>query len=403
MSAQLFMSNGMPAPIDIFLRQAEAYIQSGHWEKAIASCKRALELDQNIAETHKLMGDAFQGMGQVAESLGCYGEALLIQPDYADVYVYLGALYCSLANWEQAAAYYQTAIELDSGCIEAHRQLAQVWEKLDKPQNYVDTIYQSLSLSPETFTADEHSEMGQLLLIQEQEYEALACFERAIELDPEHVEARKYLDELREKQNRGDLSAPSFERPSLSLRGEPTNSTEPTEADPVEKERSDSVEALVIVARSYVHNGDVDKAIPYYEQAFGLAPQNLILYREIIGVLRQAGQDEKVADIQYQSLTANDALEGESAETYAQLGDRFLQQGQTSKALECYRYGVQAHPDNVELARKLIQELKQAGQLKEAAQAYLSFAQSLQQQQRTREAIDLLQHAVTWLNLEMSQ
>ena len=395
MSAHIFSGKEISPPIDIFLRQAEAYIQSDNWEKAIASCKRVLKLNQNVAEAYKLMGDAFHGMRQIAEALGCYGEALLIQPEYPDVYVHLGALYGSLNNWEQAAIYYQTATELEPGCVEAHRQLAKVWEKLDKPQDYVDTIYQSLSLSPETFTADEHSEMGQLLLIQEQEYEAMACFERAIELEPDHPEARKHLDELLEKKKNGTLIAPSGERTAPPLG--------PDSADPevLEKERVESIEALVILARSYIQNGDVDKAIPYYEKAFSLDCQNVRLYQEIIEILGQAGQDEKIVDIQYQALISN--LEGVPAETYIQLGDRFLQKEQLVKAVECYRCGVRAHPDSIELAQKLIYGLKAIGQLQEAAQEYFSLAQVLQQQQRTREAIELLQNALMWLNLEINQ
>ena len=403
MLSQLITIKEVPTPVDLFLRQAEAYLRDEAWEKAIAACERSLALDQNQANTYKVKGDIFQRMGHTAEALGCYAESLLLRPDYPDVYVSLGQLYSAIEEWEQAATYYQTATEIDPGFVDAYRYLAQVWDHLDQPTDYMDTLYQSLSLSPETFTADEHCEMGQLLLGQGQEYEAIACFERAIELDADHAEAQANLQPLWEKQEKGELVAPNVEEHYPLLLSE--------DADPSEEERADAIEALVVLARSYIEHGNVEKAIAYYEHAFRLDSQNLTLYQEIMAALFNVTIDgkaqitdkiaDKIADIQYQAIRAT--LTGVSAHTCAELGDRLLHQGNSSEAIECYRQAIQVEPDNIELFKKLIHSLKITGLLKDAAQAYLELAQVLKGKHHHRDAIALLHNALAWLRLEIHQ
>ncbi|NET09338.1 MAG: tetratricopeptide repeat protein, partial [Symploca sp. SIO2B6] len=287
---------------------------------------------------------------------------------------------------------YQTAIELHLGLVSAYRYLAKAWEQLEQPANHVDSIYQTLSLSPETFTADEHCEMGQWLLEQCQEQEAMECFQRAVALEPDHQEAQQNLKPLLKKQKNGEFAEAATSEPgSSSVLQWPTQSI---------ADREESVEALAILARSYRQMGNVDKAIAYYEDALDLDPRNIDLYQELGDLLIQAGLYQQALDLQYRLLQANgDQL---SADYCTLLGDQFSAQQQPAKSIDCYRHAIQLDPQAILAHQKLIHVLKMEGQLRAVAKSYLTLAQVLNSQENARAAINVLEDGVDWLHQQFS-
>ena len=198
--------------VRLLLDQAKGYVSESRWDKAIATCKKVVALDPQEAEAHRLMGEVFQGMEQPYEAMGCYAQALALQPESAAIYTNLGRLYHERQEWEQAISYYQQAIDWASTSstseaiatanrAKAGLTVAQIQYQRQTNTNHhqVDAIYQSLSLSPETFTAEEHCEMGQLLLQQEDRENAMECFYRAVECQSSCVPAHTQLAELLEE------------------------------------------------------------------------------------------------------------------------------------------------------------------------------------------------------------
>lgn len=198
--------------VSLLLDQAKGYGRQGTWDKAIATCNKVLALDPQQGEAYRLMGQAHQSMDNPYDAMGYYANALVAQPQSVQLHTNLGRLYHDLQNWEQAIHYYQQAIDLTSstssiedvaasraaqaGLIEAQIQYKRQASKVD---HQVDAIYHSLSLSPETFTADEHCEMGHLLLQQGDEDNALECFQRAVDCQANCSEAHVQLAKLLEQ------------------------------------------------------------------------------------------------------------------------------------------------------------------------------------------------------------
>ena len=204
-----------PTVVSLFLDQAQGYVNQGLWDKAIATCQKTIALDPQRAEAHRLMGKTLHSQGQTVESIGYYADALILQPESVETYTELGHLYCDLKEWKRAITYYQKAVDLSSSSSApvsdmvssaAHDGLmyaqGQIQRQVADMNQKVDAIYQSLSLSPETFTAEEHCEMGLLLLQQEDRDNAMECFQRAIDCQPSCAAAHVQLGLLLEHQQR---------------------------------------------------------------------------------------------------------------------------------------------------------------------------------------------------------
>ena len=337
--------------VSLFLDQAKGYASQAQWDKAIAVCRKVMALDPKQAEAHRLMGNALNAMDQPYEAMGYYADALVLHPQSIAVYTNLGHLYHDLQQWGQAIVYYQTAIELAAAAstpddlaaakaAQAGLIATQIAHKrqTNQTQHQVDVIYHSLSLSPETFTAQEHCEMGHLLLQQGDGDNALECFRRAIDCQPSYVAAHFQLAALLEERQqwqeamfhykqasdrpqqalqpeqgtrtplnprhpqRHHHSAPklstltppspntairSSDIPPLSPAPLPTLTAHQDSSEPLFDPLVASIQSFVALARSYEEHGDLEKAITHYRNALSLDPKNQDIHQELTLVLAQ--------------------------------------------------------------------------------------------------------------------
>ena len=122
---------------------------------------QALEKAQLLAEPGYLvfvycaMGNLFRERGDDAAAERWYREAINHRPDDTQGYIYLGGLYARRGRLAEAEEIHRRATSCKKGCI--------------------DEVYHNLGL---------------VLRAQERFEEALACFQRAFEMDPQYKVAR---------------------------------------------------------------------------------------------------------------------------------------------------------------------------------------------------------------------
>ena len=63
----------------------------GKLAEAVASYRRALELNPDFAEAHNNLGTTLKDQGKLAEAVASYRRALELNPDFAEVHNNLGA------------------------------------------------------------------------------------------------------------------------------------------------------------------------------------------------------------------------------------------------------------------------------------------------------------------------
>ncbi len=130
-----------------------AYSRLGRFEIAIASFRRALALNPDFAEAHANLANALRGLGRLADAIGSYRIALRIKPDFvsaytelattlrlqqlsaeseavcrqalriapesAGVFAVLAELRADAGRFAEAEEYFNRAVAIDAGCVEA--------------------------------------------------------------------------------------------------------------------------------------------------------------------------------------------------------------------------------------------------------------------------------------------
>ena len=99
-------------------------------EEAIASYRRALELQPASALTHSNLGGALTAMERAEEGAIESGRAIALQSDLAPAYNILGDAEKALGHLEKAAEAYRRAIQLKPDYSEAHGNLVFLYNYL---------------------------------------------------------------------------------------------------------------------------------------------------------------------------------------------------------------------------------------------------------------------------------
>src|SRR5262249_60734905 len=69
-------------------------LKKGLQDEAIACCKKAIELDPNVASWHNNLGNALREQGKPDEAIAAHRKAIELDPKYAPAHTGLGnALY----------------------------------------------------------------------------------------------------------------------------------------------------------------------------------------------------------------------------------------------------------------------------------------------------------------------
>ncbi|MGL6342770.1 MAG: tetratricopeptide repeat protein [Waterburya sp.] len=188
----------------IYIEQAWIYFKEQNWQKAIAACQNALEIDTHTADAYKILGNILNLQGRKAEALGVYAKALTINPNSPAIYANLGSFYAEQRNWSKALDYYQQAVILDPQFAGAYRNLAQIWEELGKTEQALECLCQAINLEPEILNAQEYFSFGEELYQQGRVKEASIFYIQGVKFnsqaEKELAKLVQILEELEEWQ-----------------------------------------------------------------------------------------------------------------------------------------------------------------------------------------------------------
>ena len=182
--------------------QAQLRFDRKELDAALTICQEALKVDANFPPTNKLMGNILLARGQVEEAKKYYLRAIELKPNYGEAYANLGSLAARQKDWKASIAYYQKAIAFQPDLAVAHRNLAKVWQKLGKDGEAINCLYSAYELEPKSYKPEEHLNLGNTLFEQGQLSQAIACYQRALKLNPRLVGAYQNLAEALTRQGR---------------------------------------------------------------------------------------------------------------------------------------------------------------------------------------------------------
>jgi TolB-like protein/Flp pilus assembly protein TadD len=194
--------------------------------KAEAAARKALQLDENLAEAHTSLGCVLVYYHlDFAQANTEYKRAIALNPNYATAHQwYADTVLTSLARFDEAIAEFKRALELDPLSLIVHTDLANTYRCARRTQDGLDILHRALEIDPNFYYA--HRNRG-LLFAAEREYEKaiteyetaraisedsriLALIAHANGLSGNKAEPAKTLEQLKARSQQRYVSAFSF-------------------------------------------------------------------------------------------------------------------------------------------------------------------------------------------------
>ena len=393
--------SSQPVQEQELITKAELFYKQKDWQTTIEICQKVLENNPNVAEAYKLWGNSLQQLGQEQQAIELYNKALTINPDFAEVYANMGSIYARSQNWEQALTYYIKAVNLNPNLAGVYRNLAKVYRELGHEDQAIEASYQAALLAPERITTDNYCQLGNELLKQEKFSEASNCFHRILESQSDFLPAYQKLAEIAEKQGnleqasifytrvielqtkannsniQKELSNSSLAIPAqqegvnkavASSNDQSTLSTEKSSQNLVKSSATESAGELFNLGNTHAEKKQWQEAIKYYQKSLKINPQFVEVYLNLAKLYSKIGQVEKAVECwqKIEQLKPNTA----KAEDYYDLGDSFLRQKKSTKAIDYYRQALELQADFSPAYHRIGAILTQEGKTQEAKQCY---------------------------------
>ncbi|MDJ0746695.1 MAG: tetratricopeptide repeat protein [Xenococcaceae cyanobacterium MO_167.B27] len=406
------MTTGKPNAAQIYLEQGLAYWAEQKWQETIQACQKAIDLNPDLVEAHKTLGNALQKLDRLPEAIGHYARAIELKPDFAEAYANLGTLYATQKKWEQALSYYEKAVELKYDFPGVYRHLAKVWENLGSLENAQKMLAQAKHLETlrGNLSPQQHLKVATQYYQQNRLSEALTHYELAIKLAPNWLEARQKAAEIAEKlglwqqsshyyrsilylqnssgtakslgQSQPQLPGIKGSQPSPLRLNPAAGATKDQQPEPnFEKlslltqqylkqaqEKPESAEIQANLGSLYARQKEWDLAISYYQKAIKLNPNFAGAYRNLARALTKAGKSEAATEYWLRAIELE--AQGVKADEYLQLGSNLIQQGKVKSAVNCYRRAIQLQPGLVEPYLKLGELFSHLEQYSQAEACY---------------------------------
>lgn len=373
--------------IELDATQTEAYYnlgnalaQQGNFEQAIECWQQSIELETNLVDAYKNQGRVWQKLENFPDAIANYLKALELQPDYYTAYN-LGLCFSQIGKFDDAIACFQTAIEINPDYTPAYSDLGNLLLQQNQLEQAILFFSQAIQLNPNF--AQSYCHWQDILSQQEKSSEVIhtnACLLKALHLPEKGFKTYFYLGKLLAKAN-NLLSAIALYQKAAELKsdlpelywqmGKALAEIGDLETAIANYQKAINLEpyldsSYLNLGISLAKKGDLLAAIATYNQALEINPENPETYFYLGCALSNIGQlDEAIANFH-----KNLELQPESSQTYLNLGTTFAQQNHSEKTLECFQKLLQIKPDLAQSIYDLMMNLCQQGWLNQQTQSF---------------------------------
>jgi serine/threonine-protein kinase len=295
-----------------------ALLAQGDAEGAIAYYRQAIDLEPKLTRVHANLGIALDAQGDVAGAIASFRKAIALEPKDAKAHYNLGNALRARGDLAGAVACYRQAIDLEPASAEAQHTLGAALEAKGDAAGAIACYRKAIELEPQF--AGTHNRLGFALQARGDTEGAIACYRRAIELDPKDAGTHNNLGHaLHEK---GDVwGAMACFRKAIDL--------QPRHAG-----------AHYNLGNALLAQGDLGAAIASYRTAIDLDPTDARAYYNLSIALEGQGDTEGAIACYCEAID----LDAQLALAHSNLGKILQEKGDTAGALACYRRAVELDP-----------------------------------------------------------
>ncbi len=289
----------------------------------------------------------------VEEKIDKYRQAAQQQPNSASIQFELGNCYLRSRQWPRAISYYLKAIKLAPKVARCYINLGLALEKSGHETKASQAYYQGFSLEPNRISAQNHFLLGNKLLEQRQLKPAIACYRRAINLQPDLIDAYWQLGEIFMTIGNHHRAIACYQQ---ALKVAPPQAR-----------------SYLLLAKALIQRKQWQAALTCYQKATSLEPDNADIQHNLGEILAHEQQWDDAA-IAYRKAIA---IKPNNSWSHHNLGHVLLKIRKWQEAALCFRQAIQLKSDFVWSHYNLAEALAKLEQWDEAAQAYRS-AQKIQ-------------------------
>lgn len=328
-----------------FQQQAEIYLATGMFDRAIALCQQVLASDPNSAETCKTLGKALQAQGKLEDARYWYKVAIALKPDFAEAFANLGTLCATLEQWQEAIGCYQKAISLQPDFAGFYRNLSRVFTQVGKAEESANCWYQALMLKPVEIP-EEYLDLGNTLSAQNKPELAIICYQRTILLNPSCCEAYYKLADAATKLQQWDEAIANY-RQAIKILPEIS-------------------ELYYKLGNALQAKGLLDEAVTAYRESIDLNPNSFWYYYNLGNVLFKLEKWQE-ALIAYRTSVE---IDPDSSSCYYSIGESCAQLEKWSEAATAYQRATQLDQNSFVAFHKWGDALFKLEKWSEAVAAY---------------------------------
>jgi tetratricopeptide (TPR) repeat protein len=238
--------------------------QAGRLAEAGVVYRHILTQVPNHPEALYRLGVLAQQIGQCPTAMQLVTQAIKLASGRAEFHGTFGELLEQCGRFDEAEAAYQTALALNHDLFGTHNNLANILSRKGQYKEAAAHFKQAMGLRPDLAVfpfglATAYAKMGRMK-------EAIALFRSAIVLQPGFLEARENLGHALLIAEGNDEAIAQFKEALAVAEAMPASArTSPGHTQSVAR-------ILISLADAVGGNGQFDQAIPLYERALKLAP-----------------------------------------------------------------------------------------------------------------------------------
>jgi len=169
-----------------------AAIQTSYWRNSELLWTHTLACTSDNYVAHNDLGSVLARQGRIAEAAAHYQTALQINPRYAEAHNGFGILLAEQGQLAEAIQHFQKALEIKPDFAAAHNDLGNALADQGRFADAIGHYEKALEIKPDY--AEAHYNLGNALAIQGRYAEAIQQFQLALQIKPDDMKAQNSLN-----------------------------------------------------------------------------------------------------------------------------------------------------------------------------------------------------------------
>ena len=166
-------------------RMARLYLSLNNQKQSILYFKKVVKVNPTFPSYSDLIF-AYGHFNLYEEAMSNLNKVLEMFPNmHPEIYSRMANIYLRKKDYKEAVHYYQRAIDLKPGLIQAHYNLGSIYSILKNPQKSEDYFQKTLSLNPKHALA--HFGLGNIFIESNQIQSAISEYKMALKINPDHM------------------------------------------------------------------------------------------------------------------------------------------------------------------------------------------------------------------------